>query len=216
MKALWSFSSLALARAAARRLYLRPATSAGRDTGTRGGRLEQRAFARSLHRTGCSPAGSTSAIAGTPESAEATIPIAASSTFARVPSCSVPTSRSPIPSTAGSTRFRCGPPPGATSRRSSLHIEAKKSSIYDFNADYRDFAYFNFLPSYADPLLGQGVVLGRAILRYAAQDRRAVARPPARPLVDSLFRLGSRFRVPAPALRCLSPTATISGSQHSA
>lgn len=42
---------------------------------------------------------------------------------------------------------------------SSLHLEAKKSGIYDFNADYRDFAYFNFLPSYADPLLSQGVVL---------------------------------------------------------
>ncbi len=41
----------------------------------------------------------------------------------------------------------------------SLHIEAKKSGIYDFNADYRDFAYFNNLPSFADPLLGQGVVL---------------------------------------------------------
>ena len=42
---------------------------------------------------------------------------------------------------------------------SSVHLEAKKSSIYDFNADYRDFAYFNFLPSYADPLLGRGIVL---------------------------------------------------------
>lgn len=42
---------------------------------------------------------------------------------------------------------------------SSVHVEAKKSSLYDFNADYRDFAYFNFLPSYADPLLGQGIVL---------------------------------------------------------
>src|SRR5580658_5491328 len=42
---------------------------------------------------------------------------------------------------------------------SSLHVEAKKSGVYDFNADYRDFAYFNFLPSYADPLLGTGVVL---------------------------------------------------------
>ncbi|HTW63994.1 MAG TPA: hypothetical protein VME17_05225 [Bryobacteraceae bacterium] len=41
----------------------------------------------------------------------------------------------------------------------SLHVEAKKANIYDFNADYRDFAYFNFLPSYADPLLGQGIVL---------------------------------------------------------
>ena len=35
----------------------------------------------------------------------------------------------------------------------------RKSGVYDFNADYRDFAYFNFLPSYADPLLGQGMVL---------------------------------------------------------
>jgi len=42
---------------------------------------------------------------------------------------------------------------------SSVHLEAKKSGIYDFNADYRDFAYFNFLPSYADPLIGTGVVL---------------------------------------------------------
>ena len=42
---------------------------------------------------------------------------------------------------------------------SSVHVEAKKSGVYDFNADYRDFAYFNFLPSYADPLLGTGVVL---------------------------------------------------------
>ena len=41
----------------------------------------------------------------------------------------------------------------------SLHVEAKKSGIYDFNADYRDFAYFNNLPSFADPLLSQGMVL---------------------------------------------------------
>jgi hypothetical protein len=41
----------------------------------------------------------------------------------------------------------------------SLHVAAKKSGVYDFNADYRDFAYYNFLPSYADPLLSQGIVL---------------------------------------------------------
>ena len=41
----------------------------------------------------------------------------------------------------------------------SVHLQAKKSGVYDFNADFRDFAYFNFLPSYADPLLSQGVVL---------------------------------------------------------
>jgi hypothetical protein len=42
---------------------------------------------------------------------------------------------------------------------SAVNLEARKSGLYDFNASYRDFAYFNFLPSYADPLLGQGVVL---------------------------------------------------------
>jgi hypothetical protein len=42
---------------------------------------------------------------------------------------------------------------------SSVRLEARKSGVYDFNAAYRDFAYYNFLPSYADPLLGQGIVL---------------------------------------------------------
>jgi hypothetical protein len=42
---------------------------------------------------------------------------------------------------------------------SSVHLEVKKAGVYDFNADYRDFAYFNFLPTYADPLFSQGIVL---------------------------------------------------------
>jgi hypothetical protein len=41
----------------------------------------------------------------------------------------------------------------------TLHLDASKSKIYEFNADYRDFAYFNNLPSYADPLLGRGIEL---------------------------------------------------------
>ena len=41
----------------------------------------------------------------------------------------------------------------------TVHLDAKKSKLYDFSADYRDIAYFNFLPSYADPLLGRGIVL---------------------------------------------------------
>jgi hypothetical protein len=41
----------------------------------------------------------------------------------------------------------------------SLHVDAAKASRYDFSADYRDIAYFNFLPSFADPLLGRGIVL---------------------------------------------------------
>lgn len=41
----------------------------------------------------------------------------------------------------------------------TVHLDAKKSKLYDFSADYRDIAYFNFLPSYADPLMGRGIVL---------------------------------------------------------
>ena len=41
----------------------------------------------------------------------------------------------------------------------TLHVNASKRGIYDFNFDYRDIAYFNLLPSFADPLLGTGIVL---------------------------------------------------------
>lgn len=41
----------------------------------------------------------------------------------------------------------------------TFHLHASKAKLYDFNADYRDIAYFNFLPSYADPLLTRGIVL---------------------------------------------------------
>jgi hypothetical protein len=42
---------------------------------------------------------------------------------------------------------------------STFHLDAKKEKLYDFNADYRNIAYFNFLPSFADPLLARGIVL---------------------------------------------------------
>ncbi len=42
---------------------------------------------------------------------------------------------------------------------STFHLDASKKGLYDFNADYRDFAYFNYLPSFADPLLGRGIAL---------------------------------------------------------
>lgn len=41
----------------------------------------------------------------------------------------------------------------------TAHIDAKKAKLYDCRADYRDIAYFNFLPSYADPLLSRGIAL---------------------------------------------------------
>jgi hypothetical protein len=42
---------------------------------------------------------------------------------------------------------------------STFHLDARKAKTYDFNADYRNIAYFNFLPSYADPLFSRGIVL---------------------------------------------------------
>lgn len=41
----------------------------------------------------------------------------------------------------------------------TFHLDATKSKLYDFSADYRDMAYFNFLPSFADPLLSRGIAL---------------------------------------------------------
>ncbi len=41
----------------------------------------------------------------------------------------------------------------------TLRVDAKKSKLYDFSADYRDITYYNVLPSYADPLLANGITL---------------------------------------------------------
>jgi hypothetical protein len=38
----------------------------------------------------------------------------------------------------------------------TLRVEVRKAGFYRLTADYRDIAYFNFLPSYANPLVGQG------------------------------------------------------------
>src|SRR5258706_3111939 len=42
----------------------------------------------------------------------------------------------------------------------TLHVDAQKSQLYQFSADFRNIAYFDFLPSYADPLLStRGIIL---------------------------------------------------------
>jgi hypothetical protein len=41
----------------------------------------------------------------------------------------------------------------------TFHLDAKKSKLYEFSADYRSIAYFDFLPSYADPLMARGITL---------------------------------------------------------
>jgi hypothetical protein len=42
---------------------------------------------------------------------------------------------------------------------STLRIDAGKQGLYTFSASWRSLAYFNNLPSYADPLLAQGIML---------------------------------------------------------
>ncbi len=96
---------------------------------------------------------------------------------------------------------------------SSLHLDARKAKLYDFNADYRDIAYFNNLPSYADPLLARGIVLdeqsfdthrrlahfeltmlpGNWIVPYAAYDRDSDSGTGVSTLVTN----GNQFPVPA-------------------
>ena len=38
----------------------------------------------------------------------------------------------------------------------TAHLEARKKGLYELNADYRNIAYFNALPSFANPLAPQG------------------------------------------------------------
>ena len=46
---------------------------------------------------------------------------------------------------------------------STAHISARKSRAYEFVADYRNMAYFNALPSFANPLLNRGVLFNERL-----------------------------------------------------
>ncbi len=53
----------------------------------------------------------------------------------------------------------------------TLHLDARKQKLYHFNADYRDFALFDNLPTYADPLL---VTRGIALNEQSFDLRRRI------------------------------------------
>ena len=41
----------------------------------------------------------------------------------------------------------------------TAHVDASRHGWYNFNFDYRNIAYYNFLPSFSDPTIGQGFFL---------------------------------------------------------
>lgn len=43
----------------------------------------------------------------------------------------------------------------------TVRMDARKDRLYDFTFDYRNIAYFNALPSFADPTIAQGVLLNQ-------------------------------------------------------
>lgn len=47
---------------------------------------------------------------------------------------------------------------------STFHLDATKAKFYEFSADYRNIAYYNNLPSFADPLVGTGTILNEQSL----------------------------------------------------
>ncbi len=53
----------------------------------------------------------------------------------------------------------------------TLHLDARKQKLYNFDADYRDFSLFGNLPSYADPLL---VTRGVALNEQSFDTRRRI------------------------------------------
>lgn len=44
---------------------------------------------------------------------------------------------------------------------STAHVSARKDRLYEFSADYRNMAYFNALPSFANPQLGRGILFNQ-------------------------------------------------------
>ncbi len=100
---------------------------------------------------------------------------------------------SPIPSIALFDQIRVRASGWGDEPYETFHLDAKKSKLYDFSADYRDIAYFDFLPSYADPLLARGIMLNEQSFDYAPPFGQLPSRSAAGQLVRSVLRLRSRL-----------------------
>lgn len=53
----------------------------------------------------------------------------------------------------------------------TARIDARKEGLYDFSFDYRNIAYFNFLPSFADPTRERGFLLNQRALDTLRRSR---------------------------------------------
>ena len=65
---------------------------------------------------------------------------------------------------------------------STLRAEIRKSNLYNFLADYRNFAHYNYLPSFGNPLVGSGSLLNQSAFdsRLRSADVRLDLFPSAR------------------------------------
>ena len=104
--------------------------------------------------------------AGSPGLRAVSTPIEVWSTWVQGRSCWARISQYLIRSTGYSTVSTSVRLTGATTLILTLHVNVRKLRLYDFNADYRNIAYFNYLPSYADPLLSRGIVLNNALTTH--------------------------------------------------
>ena len=110
-------------------------------------------------------------------------------------------------------RFRCAPIPGATSHRPRCMWKPKNRASTISTPTIATSPISTSCHLMPIRCSAQGIVLRRAIVRYAPQNRRALARHPARPLVVSLCRMGSRFELRHRRLRICLRRKSIPGSQ---
>ena len=60
---------------------------------------------------------------------------------------------------ASSIAWICISPPSATIHIETAKLELWKRNIYRLTVDWRDIAYFNYLPSFANPFASHGSIL---------------------------------------------------------
>ena len=74
----------------------------------------------------------------------------------------------------------------------TLRVDIQKDGWYRLTADYRNIAYFNFLPSYADPTMSQGLLLDQNSFDTAIRTTERPARSAAEEMDHALPRVWAK------------------------